>query len=80
MEKETVRFVSARPYVQKNLPVDFFCLHGRKEVVVLCSPELTKTLKELPSDYVQPRLVDIKKYLDDNGYPYTENFKNTTVV
>jgi len=76
--KEVVNFVSAKPYL--NSPNVFFCLQGRKEVVVECSPKLKDILQNLPSEYLQPRLKDIKKYLDDNGYTYTENYKGTTTV
>jgi hypothetical protein len=45
---ETVKFVSARPYL--NAPDEvfnklFFCLQGRKEVAVECSDELKETHK-----------------------------------
>ncbi len=78
-----VQFVSAKPYLNvsdEEFQKIFFCLHGRKEVVVLCEDELKKKLKQLPSYFLQPRLNDIKKYLDENKIPYTENFKNTTKV
>lgn len=83
MSKETVFFVSAKPYV--NSPNDIFdkllfCLHGRKEVVIICSDELKEVLKALPSDYLQPRLVDIKAYLNSVGIEYKEDFTNTTTV
>lgn len=58
----------------------FFCLHGRKEVVIECSNELKEILRNLPSDYLQPRLKDIKKYLDSIEIKYIENFKGTTIV
>ena len=83
MEKEIVKFVSAKPYLNASNDVFnklFFCLHGRKEVVVLCSSELKNILKNLPSDYLQPRLIDIKNYLDKNEIEYTEDFSNTTIV
>ena len=83
MKKEIVKFVSAKPYLNVSDEVFnklFFCLHGRKEVVVLCSEELKCILKNLPSDYLQPRLIDIKKYLDSVGVKYVEDFSNTTVV
>lgn len=78
-----VQFVSARPYL--NISDDefvklFFCLHGRKEVVILCDDELKEVLRNLPSDYLQPRLKDIKEYLDKQGIEYTENFKGTLTV
>ena len=78
-----VEFVSAKPYLncsQEEFNKIYFCLHGRKEVVILCSDELKQILSSLPSDYLQPRLKDIKKYLDSNNIKYTENFKNTTKV
>ena len=56
MEKEIVRFVSAKPYLNVSDEIFnklFFCLQGRKEVVVLCSEELKNVLKNLPSDYLQ---------------------------
>ena len=56
------------------------CLHGRKEVVVECEEPLLTILKNLPSEYLQPRLNDIKKYLDDNSIPYIEDFKSTSKV
>lgn len=83
MSKEVVNFVSAKPYLNvsdEEFDKLFFCLHGRKEVVVLCSSELKEKLKNLPSDYLQPRLIDIKKYLNNIGIEYTENFSNTTIV
>ncbi len=58
----------------------FFCLHGRKEVVVECDSKLKETLRNLPSEYIQPRLKDIKKYLTDNNIPFIEDFKGTSVV
>jgi hypothetical protein len=83
MVKEVVKFVSTKPYLK--LPYEvwgkmFLCLHGRKEIFVLCSDELLKTIENLPSDYVQPRLIDIKKYLNSVGIPYIEDFSNTTTV
>lgn len=78
-----VQFVSAKPYLHvsdEELSKIFYCLHGRKEVVVLCDDDLKATLRNLPSDYLLPRLKDIKKYLDDNGIPYTEDFKNTLIL
>jgi hypothetical protein len=83
MEKEVVKFVSAKPYLNvSNEEFDklFFCLHGRKEVVVLCSSELKDKLKNLPSNYLQPRLIDIKNYLNTIGVQYIEDFSNTTTV
>jgi len=83
MNKEIVKFVSAKPYLNVSHEVFaqmFYCLHGRKEVVVLCSDELKDTLKNLPCEYLLPRLVDIKKYLDSIGVTYIEDFKNTTIV
>lgn len=80
MEKEIVKFVSMKPYLNGNYDDIFFCLHGRKEVVVLCSNELKEILKNLPSDYLQPRLIDIKKYLNSVGISYIEDFSNTTTV
>ncbi len=83
MSKEIVKFVSAKPYLNVSMEEFakvFFCLHGRKEVVILCSDELKETLKNLPSDYLQPRLKDIKSYLDSQGISYEENFANTTTV
>ena len=80
---EVVQFVSAKPYLNVSDEIFnnlFFCLHGRREVVVLCSYELKEKLRNLPSDYTQPRLKDIKEYLDKNGYEYLENFKNTTTI
>lgn len=66
INKEIIQFVSAKPYL--NLPDEefykvFFCLHGRREVVVLCSDGLKETLRNLSSDYLQPKLTDIKAYL-----------------
>jgi hypothetical protein len=81
--KEVVRFVSAKPYLNcsdKLFNSLFFCLHGRKEVVVLCSDELKHILKNLPSNYLQPRLSDIKSYLISNNIKFTEDFTNTTIV
>ena len=80
---KTVKFVSAKPYL--NVSVSefeklFFCLQGRKEVVVICSDGLRKTLKMLPSDFLQPRLIDIKAYLDSKNIPWIEDFSNTTTV
>ena len=80
---EIVQFVSAKPYL--NLPdVEFnkvfYCVHGNKEVVVECSEELKTRLKELPCDYFIPRLKDIKKFLDEQGIPYTENIKGTLTL
>jgi hypothetical protein len=80
---ETVKFVSAKPYL--NAPDEvfnkvFFCLQGRKEVVIECSDELKETLKNLPSDYLQPRLKDIKEYLNTQGIPFVEDYKGTTIV
>ncbi len=83
MKKEVVRFVSAKPYLNvsdEEFNKLFFCLHGRKEVVVLCSTELKEILKNLPSDYLQPRLIDIKNYLNNAGITYIEDFSNTTTV
>lgn len=83
MKKEIVKFVSAKPYLNvsdEEFNKLFFCLHGRKEVVVLCSSELKETLKSLPSNYLQPRLTDIKIYLNSVGIEYIEDFSNTTVV
>jgi|LakMenE18May11ns_1017448.scaffolds.fasta_scaffold7569193_1 hypothetical protein len=83
MKNEIVQFVSAKPYLNcsdEEFNKVFFCLHGRKEVVVECSSELKEILKNLPSDYLQPRLIDIKDYLNKNGIGYIENFKNTTIV
>jgi hypothetical protein len=79
---EIVKFVSAKSYLNTQLPKGlFFCLSGRKEVVVLCSDELKETLRELPSEYLQPRLKDIKAYLDKQGIKHvTEDLKNTTQV
>jgi hypothetical protein len=81
---EVVKFVSAKPYL--NSPDDifdrlFFCLHGKKELVVECSDELKKVLKDLPTDYFQPRLKDIKAYLDKQGIKYViEDLKSTTTI
>jgi hypothetical protein len=83
METEIVKFVSAKPYLNVSDEIFnnlFFCLHGRKEVVVLCSPQLKETLKNLPSNYLQPKLKDIKNYLDSVNIKYTEDFFNTTTV
>jgi len=83
MEKEVVKFVSAKPYINVSDEVFnklFFCLHGRKEVVVLCSTELKEILKNLPSDYLQPRLIDVKYYLNTVDIPYIEDFSNTKTV
>lgn len=83
MESKTVQFASAKPYLNvsdEEFNKLFFCLHGRREVVVLCDKELKETLKNLPSDYLQPRLKDIKAYLDTNNIPYIEDFTNTTTV
>lgn len=83
MTNEIVKFVSAKPYLNASNEVFnkiFFCLHGKKEVVVECSEELKYTLKNLPSEYLQPRLVDIKAYLNTNSIKYEENFANTTIV
>jgi len=82
-QKEVVKFVSAKPYLNVSDDVFnklFFCLHGRKEVVVLCSNELIEKLKNLKSDYLQPRLKDIKKYLNEQGIEYLEDFSDTTIV
>jgi hypothetical protein len=83
--KETiVRFVSAKPYLNvsdEEFSKLFFCLHGRREVVVLCDDEtIMKEIKNLPSEYFQPRLNDIKSYLTKNNIKFTEDFKNTTIV
>ncbi len=80
---EVVKFVSAKPYLNcsdKVFNEIFFCLHGRKEVVILCSESLKNTLRNLPSNYLQPRLIDIKKYLDSNNIKYVENFSNTPLT
>lgn len=80
---EVVKFVSAKPYLSisnDEFNKVFFCLHGRREVVVLCSDELKDTLRNLPSDYLQPRLNDIKKHLNSIGVEYIEDFSNTTMV
>jgi len=81
---EVVKFVSAKPYLNvsdKEFNELFFCLHGRKEVVVVCNSKLKKELRELPSEYIQPRLKDIIQYLNDNNIPYSiENLNNTTKV
>ena len=48
MKKEIVKFVSAKPYLNVSDDIFnklFFCLHNRKEVVVLCSDELKNILK-----------------------------------
>ena len=81
---EIVRFVSAKPYL--NLP-DYvindllICSHGRKEVVVVSSSKLKKELEELPSDYIQPRLKDITKYLKDKEIEYViEDLTETTTL
>ena len=81
--KEIVKFVSARPYLNvsdEEFNKIFFCLQGRKEVVVLCSEELKEILRNLPSEYCQPRLIDIKKYLDSVGIEYVEDYSGTTRV
>ena len=79
---EIVKFVSAKPYV--NLPFDvdvFYCLQGRKEVVIVCSDELKAELKALPSDSViGHKLKDIKAYLDSKSISYIEDYTNTTVI
>ena len=83
MKKEIVKFVSAKPYLNVSDDIFnklFFCLHNRKEVVVLCSDELKNILKNLPSDYLQPRLIDIKNYLNSIGIEYIEDFSNTTNI
>ena len=83
MKKEIVKFVSTKPYLNvsdEEFDKIFFCLQGRKEVVVLCSDELLEEIKNLPSDYLQPRLKDIKKYLDKQGIKYVEDYSNTTTV
>lgn len=80
---EIVKFVSAKPYLNVSDEVFnklFFCLHGRREVVVICSDELKSTLKNLDSDYLQPRLKDIKSHLDSINISYIEDFTNTTTV
>lgn len=77
MEKEIVKFVSSIPYLvisDEAFAKVFFCVHGRKEVVVECSEELKEILRNLPSDYLQPRLVDMRNYLDKVGIKYIENF------
>lgn len=79
----TIRFESTKNYLNstdEEFKKEFFCLHGRKEVMVICEQELKETLRNLDSDYLQPRLKDIKKYLDDNNISYIEDFKNTTKV
>jgi len=58
----------------------FLCLHGRKEVVVICSEELKNILMNLPSDYFQPKLIDIKNYLKSNNIDFIEDYNNTTIV
>jgi hypothetical protein len=76
-----VQFVSAKPYLNisdEEFKKLFWCTHGNKEVVVICDDELKEILRNLHSDYAQPRLIDIKKYLDSKGITYTENFKDTT--
>ena len=88
MEEEIVQFVSTKLYFtpgpiksqKTDLSKLFFCLHGRREVVVLCSDKLKETLKNLPSDYFQPRLKDIKQYLISQNIQFIENFKDTTTV
>lgn len=83
MENEIVKFVSAKPYLYAPDEVFnkvFFCLHGRKEVAVVCSDKLKSILKDLPSNYLQPRLIDIKSYLTNNNIEFIEDFKNTTTV
>lgn len=83
MKKEIVKFVSAKPYLDipdEDFKKIFFCLHGRKEVVVECSSELKEILRNLPSDFLQPRLGDIRKYLDKAGINYIEAFSNTTTL
>lgn len=83
MENEIVEFVSAKPYLNVSDEVFdklFFCLHGKKEVVVLCSEQLKHILKNLPSDYLFPRLIDIKAYLNSVGIKYVEDFSKTTTV
>jgi hypothetical protein len=74
---KTVKFVKGKLYLNvsdEEFKKLFFCLHGRKEIVVLCSDELKETLENLPSEYVQPRLVDIKQYLDSVGIKYIEEY------
>jgi len=80
---EVVKFVSAKPYLYASDEVFdtlFFCLHGRKEVVVECSDELKQKLRALPSEFFTPRLSDIKKYLDSEGINYSEDFAKTTTI
>ena len=83
MKTEVVKFVSAKPYLtvsDSEFDKLFFVLNGRKEVVVVCSDELKNILNNLPSDYIQPRLVDVKKYLDTVGIGYVEDYSNTTII
>lgn len=80
MSKSIVRFVSTKGYMDTD-EVPFFCLHGKAEVVVECEDkELLEELKNLPSDYLQPRLKDIKEYLKSRDIGYMEYFKGTTQV
>ena len=34
----------------------------------------------LPSDYFQPKLIDIKNYLKSNNIDFIEDYNNTTIV
>lgn len=80
---EKVQFVSAKPYLNisdQEFDKLFFVLHGRKEVVVLCSDELKAELEALPHIHILPTLKEVKKHLDGKGIEYSEDFKNTTRV
>lgn len=81
--KEIVQFVSARPYLNVSMEEFnklFLCYHGRREVVVLCSSEIKKSLDGLEYETNFPKVKEVKKYLDSIGVEYTENFKNTTTI
>jgi len=81
---ETVRFVSAKPYM--SVPISelnevFFCLKGRQEVVVECSDSMKEELRALPSEYYIHRIKEIIAYLEATGVPYEMgDLKNTTII
>lgn len=81
MNNPDVKFVASKSYLDMPLIDDILvCTHGRKEIVVECNSELKGKLRNLHSDYFQPRLKDLKKYLSEQGLTYQEDFKNTLTL
>lgn len=75
--KETIKFVGSKPYV--NAPLDEYLTcstENGKELVVICSDRIKSLLNQVDTEYFIPMLDEYTSYLDKLGYDYTIDLSN----